>query len=66
MAAGAHTWLERGLDGGGDELRSLRIDGDVPAEQHAADDVPGAPGTSSCGPMAMSALLLVEDGASGS
>jgi len=31
--------LERRLDGGGDELRGLRVDGDVPAEQHAADDV---------------------------
>jgi Ni,Fe-hydrogenase I small subunit len=25
-------------DGGGDELRGLRVDGDVPAEQHAAVD----------------------------
>jgi hypothetical protein len=33
--------LERRLDGGGDELRGLRVDGDVPAEQHAADDVAG-------------------------
>jgi hypothetical protein len=33
--------LERGLDGGRDELRGLRIDDDVPAEQHAADDLPG-------------------------
>jgi hypothetical protein len=36
--------LERGLDGGGDELRGLGVDGDVPAEQHAADDLPGVPG----------------------
>jgi hypothetical protein len=36
--------LERGLDGGGDELRGLRVDGDVTAEQHAADDLPGVPG----------------------
>jgi hypothetical protein len=31
--------LERCLDGVGDKLRGLRVDGDVPAEQHAADDV---------------------------
>jgi hypothetical protein len=31
--------LEHGLDCGGDELRGLRVDRDVPAEQHAADDV---------------------------
>jgi hypothetical protein len=36
--------LERGLDGGGDEVRGLRVDDDVPAEQHAADDLPGVPG----------------------
>src|SRR6266568_6733832 len=35
------TGLERGLDGGGDELRGLRVDDDVPAEQHAADDLRG-------------------------
>ena len=36
---GGRTGAERGLNGGGDELRGLRVDGDVPAEQHAADDV---------------------------
>jgi hypothetical protein len=36
--------LERGLDSGGDELGGLRVDGNVPAEQHAADDLPGVPG----------------------
>jgi len=36
--------LERRLDGGGDELRGLRVDGDVPAEQHAADDMAGVAG----------------------
>ena len=41
---GGRAGLERGLDGGGDELRGLRIDGDVPAEQHPADDLPGVPG----------------------
>ena len=41
---GGRTGLERGLDGGGDELRGLRVDGDVPAEQHAADDVAGVAG----------------------
>jgi len=39
---GGLTGLERGLDGGRDELRCLRIDDDVPAQQHAADDLPGA------------------------
>jgi hypothetical protein len=34
----------RGLDGVGDELRGLRVDDDVAAEQHAADDLPGVPG----------------------
>jgi hypothetical protein len=43
MRAGG-AGLERGLDGGGDELRGLRVDGDVAAEQHAADDLPGVPG----------------------
>ena len=36
--------LERGLDGGRNELRGLRVDDDVPAEQHAADHLPGVPG----------------------
>ena len=40
---GGRGGLERGLDGVGDELRGLRIDGDVPAEQHATDDLPGVP-----------------------
>jgi hypothetical protein len=38
---GGRIDLERRLDGGGDELRGLRVDDDVPAEQHAADDLPG-------------------------
>ncbi len=29
---GGRGGLERGLDGGGDELRGLRVDGDVPAQ----------------------------------
>jgi len=36
--------LERGLDGGRDELRGLRVDDDVPAEQNAADHLPGVRG----------------------
>ena len=36
--------LECSLDGVGDKLRGLRVDGDVAAEQHAADDLPGVPG----------------------
>jgi hypothetical protein len=36
--------LERGLDGGRDELRGLRVDDDVLAEQNAADHLPGVPG----------------------
>jgi hypothetical protein len=42
--AGGRTGLECRLDGDGDELRGLRVDGDVPAEQHPADDLPGMPG----------------------
>jgi hypothetical protein len=38
------TGLERGLDGGDDELRGLRVDGDVPAEQDPADHLPGVRG----------------------
>jgi hypothetical protein len=41
---GGRGALERGLDGVGDKLRGLRVDGDVPAEQRAADDLPGVPG----------------------
>ena len=37
--------LERGLDGGGDELRGLRVDGDVPAETD-----PGGPPARRAGP----------------
>ena len=33
-----------GLDGAGDDLRGLRFDNDVPAEQNAADDLPGMRG----------------------
>ena len=36
---GGLTGLERGLDGGRDEMRGLRIDDDVPAALHASDDV---------------------------
>jgi len=39
--AGKGFHLERGLDGGGDEPRGFRVDDDVPAEQDAADDLPG-------------------------
>ena len=41
---GGHGGLERGLDGVGDKLGGLGVDGDVAAEQHAADDLPGMPG----------------------
>jgi len=41
---GWRTGLERGLDGGDDELRGLRVDDDVPAEQNTADDLPGMRG----------------------
>ncbi len=43
-AAGMAHRLEHGLDGSGDELRGLRVDDDVPAEQNAADYLPGVPG----------------------
>jgi hypothetical protein len=36
--------MERRLDGGGDELRGLGVDGDVAAEQYAADDLTRVPG----------------------
>jgi len=38
------TRLERGLDCGRDEPRGLRVNDDVPAEQHTADDLPGVRG----------------------
>ena len=41
---GGRGRLERGLDGVGDKLRGLRVDGDVTAEQHAADDLARVPG----------------------
>src|SRR6266568_6186888 len=41
---GRRTGSERGLDGGRDELRGLRVDDDVPAEQDAADHLPGVRG----------------------
>jgi hypothetical protein len=41
---GGGTGLERRLDSGGHELRGLRVDGDVAAEQHAADDMADVPG----------------------
>ena len=43
-AAGRAHWLGVPPDGGGHELRGFRVDGDVAAEQHAADDLPGVPG----------------------
>ena len=57
------TWLvppthqargDYGLDGGHDEVRGLRVDSDVPAEQNAADDLPGGRGRgggASCRPL---------------
>ena len=41
---GRRTSPQRGLDGGRDELRGLRVDDDVPAEQNAADHLPDVPG----------------------
>ncbi len=41
---GGRTGAEHGLDSVGDELGGLRVDGDVAAEQHAADNLPGVPG----------------------
>ncbi len=38
------TGAERGLDGVGDELGGLGVDGDVAAEQHPADNMAGVPG----------------------
>jgi hypothetical protein len=36
--------VQDSLDGVGDELGGLSVDGDVAAQQHAADDPPGPPG----------------------
>jgi hypothetical protein len=36
--------MEPHLDGVGDELGGLGVDGDVSAEQYAADDLPGMSG----------------------
>jgi hypothetical protein len=52
---GWRTGLERGLDGSDDELRGLHVDDDVPAEQYAADDLPGVQGR----------VLRADGGASG-
>ena len=41
---GQSAGVDRGLHGGGDELGGLGVDGDVAAEQHAADDLPRVPG----------------------
>jgi hypothetical protein len=41
---GRRAGAERGLDGIGDKLGRLGVDGDVPAEQHAADDLARVPG----------------------
>ena len=41
---GGRVGAGRGLDGVGDELSGLGVDGDVTAEQHAADHPPGVPG----------------------
>ena len=37
---GVPSW-SAAWNGVGDEPRGLRVDDDVPAEQHAADDLPG-------------------------
>jgi anti-sigma B factor antagonist len=41
---GRRAGLQRGLDGGRGELRGLRVGDDVPAEQDAADGLPGMRG----------------------
>ncbi len=41
---GGRARVERGLDSVGDELRGLHVDDDVPAEQHAAENLHGVPG----------------------
>jgi hypothetical protein len=38
---GGRGGLECSLDGASDKLCGLRVNGDVAAEQHAADDLPG-------------------------
>jgi hypothetical protein len=37
------TGFERRLDGGSDELRGLGVDGDIAAQQYAADDMARVP-----------------------
>jgi len=37
---GGRIGAEHGLDGVGDELGGLGVDGDVTTEQHAAEDLP--------------------------
>ena len=49
---------EGGPDGVGDKLPGLRVDGDVAAEQHPADDLPGVPGRILPGRRPLSALLV--------
>lgn len=39
-APGTRRRRRGGREGGRDELSGLRVDGDVPAEQNAADDLP--------------------------
>ena len=41
---GGRICAERGLDGVGDELGGLGVDGDVAAQQHPADHLAGVPG----------------------
>ena len=41
---GSRAGAERGLDGVGDELGGLGVDGDVAAQQHPADDMARVPG----------------------
>jgi hypothetical protein len=41
---GGRIGAKCGLDGVGDELGGLGVDGDIAAQQHPADDLPGVPG----------------------
>ena len=53
---GRRVGAEHRLDGGGDELRGLEVNGDVPAEEHRRTTWPACRGAS-CGLASMSALL---------
>jgi hypothetical protein len=61
-APGGRVGLEHGLDGSGDELRGLRVDDDVPAQQHPVDHAGGSNGYRTRAWKTELATLAVETG----